>query len=125
MRVDLDLTPSGSSVAGDTFSLLCAASLNGLESMENADTTFQWLLSNNASTYSYTNSSVSESQLVFDPLQYFHEGTVICIATTVDNIVRRVDYTITINGNNYYYVKSVVTIFFYTYYSPYSPGQCF
>ena len=112
VRVDLDLTPSGSSVAGDTFSLLCAASLNGLESMENANTTFQWLLSNNASTYSYTNSSVSESLLVFDPLQYFHEGTVTCIATTVDNIVGRVDYTITINGNNYYYVKSVVIIFF-------------
>ena len=102
---------SGSSVAGDTFSLLCAASLNGLESMENADTTFQWLLSNNTSTYSYTNSSVSESQLVFDPLQYFHEGNVTCIATTVNNIVGTANYTVTIDGNNYYYVKSVVIIF--------------
>lgn len=113
VRVDLDLTPSGSSVAGDTFSLLCAANLNGLESMENANTTFQWLLSNNASTYSYTNSSVSESQLVFDPLQYFHEGTVTCTATTVNNIVGTANYTITINGNNYYYVKSIVIMFFF------------
>ena len=99
----MELTPSGSSIAGDPFSLLCAASLNG--SMGNANATFQWLLSiDNTSTYIYTNSSVSdESQLVFDPLQHFHEGTITCQAT-VDNRVStaHAHFTIAVNGNNLY-----------------------
>lgn len=102
MTVDLSLTPSGSSIAGETFSLLCAASLvkfNDSVSENAEDATFQWLLSNNASTYS----SISGSQLIFDPLQYFHEGTIICLAT-VYNIIGihtlSANYNITINGNN-------------------------
>ena len=101
MSVDLSLTPSGSSIAGENFSLLCAASLNGFVSENAEDATFQWLLSNNASTYSYTNSSISGSQLIFDQLQYFHEGTVICQAT-VYNIIGihtlSANYNIIIHG---------------------------
>ena len=110
----MSLTPSGNSIAGETFSLLCAASLNGSVSENAEDTRFQWLLSNNTSTYSYTNSSVSESQIIFDPLQYFHEGTVICQAI-VNNIVGihtlSVNYNITINGNNNVYVYVYNSLF--------------
>jgi hypothetical protein len=102
VSIDLNLTPSGSSIAGETFSLLCAASLNGSES-ENADATFQWLLSNDTSTYIVNSSIISESQLKFDPLQYFHEGTITCQAT-VDDIVGirtlTANYPLTISGNN-------------------------
>ena len=68
---------------------------------------FKWfILSINTSTHIYKNSSVS--QLVFDPLQHFHEGTVTCQAT-VDNIERKANYTVTVNGKR---IRSNLLIIF-------------
>ena len=92
MSISLDITTTGSDIAGDIFSLECTPTLNGF--MGNID--FQWLLSmNNASTYIDTNSSVS--RLVFSPLQHYHEGTVTC-QVTVEGIVRTKSYSVTVNG---------------------------
>ena len=90
MSISIKLT-TGSKTAGDIFSLECT--LNGLSFIKNIS--FQWLLPINTSTHIYENSSVS--QLEFNPLQQLHEGIVTCQAT-VDNIERKANYTITVNG---------------------------
>ena len=75
-NINLQLTTSGSSIAGEKYTLVCALSLV----TGNETTKFQWLRPNMTSiidaNITMINSSVS--QLEFDPLQASHEGSITC-----------------------------------------------
>ena len=89
------ITHIGNNTAGEEYSLKCT--LKGYNSTENV--TFQWTLLSGSEVSTSTNATSSASQLIFDPLQSFHEGNVICRAT-VENIQIIETYLVTVNGEN-------------------------
>ena len=97
-NISLELTISGSNIAGETHTLTCT--LIG----DRIDVDFHWLrhdysmISDNSTTV--TMNSSFASQLVFNPLQASHGGNVECQARIkLDSMIVK-QFNIVVNGMN-------------------------
>ncbi len=86
------ITAFGSSVAGESYSLEC--STGGTEA------TFHWLDSESIINDSSVliSSNLSSSQLLFQPLQQFHDGSYSCRAITDEDTLLSEPIEISVKG---------------------------
>ena len=81
----VSITPSGTNTAGETYSLVCSATVTGSSDQP----TISWLdAMNNIVPSEMVTTTGSMSTLTFDPLAASHAGTYTCRATVTGNVMR-------------------------------------
>ena len=92
--ISLSITASGTNTAGETYSLMCSATVNGSSDQP----TITWLDPMNSPVLSEMVTTIGNmSTLTFNPLADSHAGTYTC-RVTVGGVTRTQTSTLIVNG---------------------------